>query len=135
MNRTVTLAAASILARLTGEEFAFWVLGFAAVLVALHQIRKHLLAPAWELNEVLVDMKRAHPILMEIAKEFEPNDGKTLHDKIAGIEDALARERRERTSIQDDVVEIRNMVRIHIADRLPGGMRHTDPQPSEEPPP
>ena len=39
----------------------------------------------------LVDRQRAMPILLEIAEEFKPNEGRSLHDRISRIELQLTR--------------------------------------------
>jgi hypothetical protein len=44
----------------------------------------------WKILEELVDARRAYPVLMEIAEEFKPNNGASLHDRISVITDLQA---------------------------------------------
>lgn len=39
----------------------------------------------WLIVEELVDARRAYPVLMEIAEQFRPDNGNTLHDRISLI--------------------------------------------------
>lgn len=131
MVKAFIIGAGLAMAHLTRQDVVFIFGALVAAGYGLHKFRTYVLRPAWDLLLNIVDWSRAHPTLMAIAKEFAPNEGKTLHDRITGIEASQAHERRERKDIQDDVKEIRNMMRTHIADRRPGGNRSTDPQPGD----
>jgi len=55
-----------------------WILGIAAVLTALGVI--------WIGGRKLYRIDAALPVLLQIAAQFQPNDGASLHDRIENIE-------------------------------------------------
>ena len=58
-----------------------WILGIAAVLTALGVV--------WIGGRKLFRIDAALPTLLQIADEFKPNDGASLHDHIEHIEAVL----------------------------------------------
>ena len=57
---------------------------FTVVFAAVGLLWRRFLVPA-------VQYQAAHPVLMEIAAEFKPNQGASLHDRMVRIETTLDR--------------------------------------------
>ena len=55
---------------------------FTVVVAAVGMLWRRFLVPA-------VQYQVAHPVLMEIAAEFKPNKGASLHDRMVRIESTL----------------------------------------------
>ena len=72
----------------------------------------------------LVHAGDAHPTLMEIADQFKPDDGASLHDRIVHIE-------RKQDEICDGIEGLHNKVDLFVTQRMAGGMRSTDPKGTE----
>ena len=109
----------------------------------------------WKAMRVIVEAGKAYPVLIELAKEFAPNEGTTLRDVIDRVETAAGVERAarvkadragdtlrdvvdrletssieariDRDKLWNRIEEIANTVEVYIVDRRPGGKRRSDP--------
>ena len=99
-----------------------------AFVFALHQIRKHFLAPLWKLFKNIVAWSEAHSTLMTIADEFKPNAGSSLVDRVSRVEDAATASNRGVEELKRDFASLSNLLRQHIIDSRVGGNRRTDPK-------
>lgn len=58
-------------------EWWQWVVTLSGVAVGIRVL--------WLIIEEVVDARRAYPVLMEIAEQFKPNGGSSLHDRINAL--------------------------------------------------
>ncbi len=76
--------------------------------------------PAWRGVCGVVRLADAHPVIMEIAEQFKPNAGSSLHDRIQQIE-------RNQEDMQTEMESLHNKFDTFIQQVQRGGRRVSDP--------
>jgi hypothetical protein len=110
-----------------GWEVIVVIAAVAMILGNLSTIWQKGAVPLWHLVTGTVKTIEAHPILLNIAHEFEPNDGHSLRDRIDKIDKEILEAAKERQRMHEQLEEIDNKIDLYLIDRLPGGRRHYDP--------
>ena len=63
-------------------DFAAMIAAAGGIALALHLIWRHLLCPIWRIFTLVATFAETQPVLIDIAHEFQPNDGDSLRDQI-----------------------------------------------------
>lgn len=95
------------------------------IVVVGNWLWKNAIQPTWRAVRGFVKQKERQEVLNEIADHFRPNGKSSLPEQVTQILKRL-------DSLEDGQEAIGNKIDIFIADRQPGGRRHTDPQGSEK---
>lgn len=79
-------------------------------------------AAAWKIWRFLDQIEDAWAVLRDIAQQFEPNDGKSLYDRIAHLERAMEQVQRDIESVMIDRPRRQPAVRADLdVDGTPDG--------------
>jgi hypothetical protein len=97
------------------------ILSIAAGAVLLAGFVTKVLVPLGRLIRTTVHLLDMHTTLVDIAKEFEPNDGTSLRDVVDGMV-------KGQQQLRDDVTCLANKVDTYLLERRPNGRRKTDPR-------
>ena len=94
-------------------EWALWAIGVAAVVGALRTVYIYVIRPIAQVVHIVDEQA---PVLLAIAKEFQPNDGKTLADAIAAIIKRLDDNSRDLRIIKVRVTELEGWAESRFSD-------------------
>ncbi len=96
------------------------VLIVGGIAAALGATMRWIVVPAFQTARGVIHFADALPVLQEIAEQFKPNGGLSLHDQVQEMNRGL-------TANADAIDEVKNLLENHVASVRPGGRRRTDP--------
>jgi hypothetical protein len=95
-------------------------LGSTAILVAWKKV-------VWPFICTFVAIGETATTILEIGRQFEPNDGQSLHDRIAKIDTNQIAMLRTQENQTEQLAELTTKVDSYLLNRQEGGRRCTDP--------